>query len=131
MLDRAVFTGQLVGSGKQAAFACADLFVLPSYSEGFSMAVLEALAAGLPVVVSEPCNFPEVAACEAGFVVQAADAAVAAAIGALLSDDDLRTRMGRNGRALVAERYAWPAIAEAFADFYRTLAQKARGRSPG
>ena len=125
-LDRAVFTGQLVGAAKRAAFACAELFVLPSYSEGFSMVVLEALAAGLPVVISEPCNFPEVAQCEAGFVVPAADPAVAAAVGALLSDDDLRARMGRNGRALVADRYTWPAIAEGFAELYRKLVRKTR-----
>ena len=126
VLDRAVFTGQLVGSDKQAAFACADLFVLPSYVEAFSIAVLEALAAGLPVVLSERANFPELAERGAGFVVQPGDAAVTTAIGALLSDDHLRARMGRNGRALVAERYTWPAIAEAFADLYGTLVQGAR-----
>ncbi len=127
VLDRVVFTGHLAGAGKQAAFACADLFVLPSYSEGFSMAALEALAAGLPVVLSEPCNFPEVAECGAGFVVPTADAAVTAAVGALLSDEHLRARMGRNGRALVEERYTWPTIAESFARLYRTLAQEEQG----
>ena len=122
--DRAVFAGQLTGSDKQAALDCSSLFVLSSHSEGFSMAVLEAMAAGLPVVISDQCSFPEVAECEAGFVVEVAEASVADAIGALLADADLRTRMGGNGSALVAERYAWPTIARSFADLYLDLISK-------
>lgn len=124
VLDRATFTGLLTGSDRLAAFSCADLFVLPSYSEGFSNAVVEALAAGLPVVISEQCNFPEVAEAEAGFVVPAEEAPVAGAIRELLSDAGLRERMGRNGRRLIVERYTWPAIAGSMADLYRTLIGK-------
>ena len=119
VLDRAVFTGMLTGGDRLAAFACADVFVLTSYAEGFSHAVLEALAAGLPVVISEQCNFPEVAEANAGFVVPTEEAPVAEAISALLSDGT--RHVGRNGRRLVMERYTWPAIAESTADFYRTL----------
>ena len=111
VLDRAVFTGLLTGNDKAAALACADLFVLPSHSEGFSHAILEAMAAGLPVVISEQCHFSEVAECDAGFVVENSEASVADAVGALLSDDDLRARMGCNGRELVTSRYTWDAIA--------------------
>lgn len=119
VLDRAVFTGMLTGGDRLAAFACADVFVLTSYAEGFSHAVLEALAAGLPVVISEQCNFPEVAEANAGFVVPTEEAPVAEAIGAVLSDGTRHA--ARNGRRLVTERYTWPAIAESMADFYRTL----------
>ena len=121
VLERVVFTGMLTADDKLAAFAVADLFVLPSYSEGFSVAVLEALAAGLPVVISEACNFPEVAEIEAGFVVPAEDAAVAGAIRSLLADEPLRTRMGANGRRLIEKCYTWPAIAETVASRYRML----------
>ena len=121
VLDRVTFTGMLTGGDRIAAFSCADLFVLPSYSEGFSNAVIEALAAGLPVIISEQCNFPEAARAEAGFVVPAEDAAVAGAIRALLSNTDLRERMGRNGRRLILEHYTWPAIAASMSEFYRTL----------
>ena len=121
VLDRVTFTGLLAGNDKLAAFSCADLFVLPSYSEGFSNAVIEALAAGLPVVISEQCNFPEVAEAEAGFVVPTEDASVSSAVRELLADAGLRERMGRNGRRLIMERYTWPAIAESMADLYRTL----------
>ena len=121
VLDRVAFAGMLSGSDKIAAFSCADLFVLSSYSEGFSNAVIEALAAGLPVVISEQCNFPEVTEAEAGFVVPAEDASVASAIRVLLSSTDLRERMGRNGRQLILEHYTWPAIAATMAEFYRKL----------
>ena len=121
VIDRTIFTGMLTGKDKLAALSSADMFVLPSYSEGFSIAVLEAMAARLPVVISEGCNFPEVAENGAGFVVEANDKPVAEAISALLSDSGLRVRMGENGRKLVAERYTWQATAFKIADLYRTL----------
>ena len=121
VLDRAVFTGMLTGEDKLAALSSADVFTLPSYSEGFSIAILEAMAARLPVVITEGCNFPEAAEHGAGFVVEPRETAVAEAIGALLSDDDLRARMGENGGNLVAERYTWQATASTIADLYGSL----------
>ena len=121
VLDRVVFTGLLTGNDKAAVLACADIFVLPSHSEGFSHAVLEALAAGLPVVISEQCHFSEVAEHDAGFVVKTSAASVADAIGALLSDDELRVRMGRNGRELVTARYTWDAIAQSVIDMVHNI----------
>lgn len=116
---RAVFTGMLTGRDKAAAFACSDLFVLSSHSEGFSISVLEAMRSGLPVVVSEQCHFPEVAEYGAGFAVELSAEAVGDAMAALLWDDDRRRRMGQNGRAMVRERYTWAAIAESMAGFYK------------
>lgn len=121
VLERAVFTGLLTDDHKQAAFRCADLFVLPSYSEGFSNTVLEALGASLPVVISDGCNFPEVAEHGAGFVVPSNDTAVCEAIGKLLSDGGLRARMGRNGRKLVTERYRWQSSAASMMECYRSM----------
>ena len=117
----AVFTGLLTGKDKLAALACADMFVLPSRSEGFSMAILEALMAGLPVVISRQCNFPEVSERDAGFVVEPNDAAVTGAISTLLSDDQLRTRMGCNARNLVREKYTWDVVAASMAGLYQRL----------
>lgn len=125
--DRATFTGALAGDDKLAALACADVFVLPSYAEGFSNAVLEALAAGLPVVISERCNFPEVAECAAGFIVRNDVGEIGAAVSTLLEDEHLREESGRNGRRLVEERYGWPTIAKAFADLYASIRSPASG----
>lgn len=55
------FTGSVSGDEKHAVLASADAFVLPSYSEGFSVAILEALACRLPVLATHPCNFPDLA----------------------------------------------------------------------
>ena len=124
VLERAVFTGTLTGEHKRAAFQCADLFVMPSYSEAFSNAVLEALGASLPVVISDRCNFPEVAEHGAGFVVPSNDVAVCEAMGSLLSDSSMGDRMGRNGRKLVTERYTWKAAAASMVDCYRSLLRR-------
>ena len=53
------FTGMLTGEIKYAALAAANIYVAPSYSEGFSMSVLEGMASGLPCVITTGCNFPE------------------------------------------------------------------------
>ena len=121
VLGRTTFTGALAGEDKLSAFACADVFVLPSRAEGFSNAVLEALAAGLPVVVSEHCNFPEVAEGGAGTVVPNDAAAIGEAIGWFLSEDRRRREAGAQGRRMVNERYGWPRVAAAFADLYRSV----------
>lgn len=126
--DRVVFTGTIDGPAKAAAFAAADVFVLPSYSEGFSSAVLEALAAGVPAVISENCSFPQVAERSAGFVVPVCEEAIAERIDTLLSDGELRKAMGKKGKALVRE-YSWPSLAARMADRYLAVVDKHRTAS--
>ena len=128
--ERTAVAGFLTGKRKSAALACADVFVLSSYSEGFSNAVVEALAAGLPVVISDKCNFPEVERARAGYVVPAKPAAVAEAVAAILGDADLARRMGENARRLIEENYQWSAIAARMAQRYREL-RDARAAKPG
>ena len=123
-LDSAVFSGLLTGRDKQAALQRADIFVLPSYSEGFPNAVLEAMAAGLPVVLSEQCNMPEVAREGAGFVVPTDEAAVSGAVITLLENPDLRLRMGDKARSLATQRYTWDIAAEAMKCRYAALIDK-------
>ena len=118
---RAIFTGVLEGAAKRAALAAADVLVLPSYTEGFSNAILEAMAASLPVVISRQCHFPDVASAGAGHVVATEPAPIASAIESLLRNPAGRCEMGRKGRALVAERYRWDGMAAAMGDWYRRL----------
>lgn len=126
--NRVVFTGPIYGPAKAAAFAIADIFVLPSYSEGLSISVLEALAAGVPVVISEGCCFPEVAEQSAGLVVRVDEQVLAGAMDALLSDRELREAMGEKGRVL-ARQYEWPRLAAQMADRYRAVVdQRKTGR---
>ena len=71
-----VFTGMLGEEMKWGALAAADFFILPSYSEGFSVAILEALALSLPVIISPQCNFPDVAEANCGVIANPDVAAI-------------------------------------------------------
>ncbi len=64
-----LLTGFVDGDVKKSLFDASTCFVMPSLSEGFSMAILEAMAAGLPILYTEKCNFPELAANGAGWEV--------------------------------------------------------------
>ncbi len=103
--------------------AAADAFVMPSEREGLSLAVLEAMGRGLPVVVSDGAGNPE-AVGDAGIVFPLDDApALAAALGRLAADPDLRSRLGAEGRERVRAHFLierW--LREMQAEFYRALA---------
>jgi poly(glycerol-phosphate) alpha-glucosyltransferase len=103
--DRCEFLGDVRGPRKEEALAAADVFVLPSYSEGLPVAVLEAMAAGLPVVITPGCNLPEVAEAGAGLIAQAEPSAMAEAMGVLLEKEELRKKMGNCARLLVEQKY--------------------------
>jgi glycosyltransferase involved in cell wall biosynthesis len=119
-LDESVtFAGALFDSQKESALAAAELFVLPSRSEGQSVALLEAMAAGLPVVVTPPANYPDVEIAEAGLVSRLDPASLAAAIGALLSDSDRAAKMGLAGQYLVRQHFTWPTVAAAVYAMYQ------------
>jgi glycosyltransferase involved in cell wall biosynthesis len=86
-----------------------DVFAMPSTYEGFGVAALEAAAMEVPVVASRIHGIPDVVMDgETGLLVPARDRrALAAALERLVSDPDLRRRLGRAGRAFVAEHYSW------------------------
>ena len=77
---RIFFPGMVSGDEKLDLLARADIFCLPSEAEGFSLAVLEALASSTAVVLSPGCHFPEVKAAGAGEIVAAEPEALAAAL---------------------------------------------------
>ncbi len=118
LAGRVIFPGMITGDDKADVLDRADLFCLPSSGEGFSVAVLEALAAGTPVLLSPHCNFPEVEPAGAGLVVAVDASAVAEGMATLLADPERLQRMGAAGKALVAERYSWDVIVDRLVDFY-------------
>lgn len=118
---RVTFTGMLTGELKLSALAAAAVFALPSRSEGFSMAVLEALAAGCPVVITEACNFAAVAAERAGLVIKGGAEELRAALGELLGDEQLRGEMGDRGRRMVSREYHWPVLAGQLSGVYSDI----------
>lgn len=127
--DSVFLLGPQFGQAKDAWLRRADAFVLTSHSEGFPMAVLEAMAYRLPVLLSPTCNFPQ-AAREQAAIETAVDAdAIADALRRLyeLSDVD-RAAMGTRGFELIARDYTWPRIAEKMIDVYSWLL--GRGERP-
>ena len=113
-------TGMLRGADKAAAFAGADFFVLPSYSENFAIAAAEAMAYGLPVIVSDQVNIhPDITASGAGMVVDCSVASLTRAINDMAQAD--RPAMGRRARILVEEKYSWPAVGRALEHLYATI----------
>jgi glycosyltransferase involved in cell wall biosynthesis len=110
--ERVEFAGPVYGAAKNELLARATLFVLLSTSENFGNAVLEALAMETPVVLSKDVGLAE--------EIVRADAGIVGLEGAaaLLADPARRALMGRNGRALVESRFAWPRVAQEMEDVY-------------
>jgi phosphatidyl-myo-inositol alpha-mannosyltransferase len=102
--------------------AAADVLVAPSLGgESFGVVLLEAMAAGLPVVASDIPGYRDVLPPEAGRLVATGDAtALAAALTELLADAELRHRVGEAGRRAAAA-YAWPRIAARVLEVYERV----------
>lgn len=124
---RVVFAGMLQGDIKADVLARADLFALPSIGEGFSMAVLEALASGTAVMLSPGCHFPEAAASGAGVIVDNVPQMLASTLERLVAAPSVLKDMGAAGRRLVAERYSWDRVADRLVEVYYRGAELLHG----
>lgn len=106
--NNVTFTGILDLNGKIEAFVDSDVFVLPSYTENFGMSVLEAMACGCPVVISNKVNiWRNVLEAEAGFVTSCDSREVAKAIYRIVQNPELGRKLGQSGRNLVFRKYGW------------------------
>lgn len=119
---RVIFTGMLRGAERVEALADADLFALPSYHENFGIAVVEALAAGTPVVVSDQVQIHhEITQAGVGGVTPTQVAPLAAELHRWLSDGELRHRAAKGSPPFVWSRYNWKDIARRWVGHYNTL----------
>jgi glycosyltransferase involved in cell wall biosynthesis len=122
VLDATTFTGMLLGEKKAALLQRASLFLLPSYSENFGLAIVEAMAAGLPVVISDRVNiWREIAAARAGVAVTPEAEQVATAALALLGDPAAARDMGERGRRLASERFSWRTTGDRLVQLYEEI----------
>jgi len=111
LADRVMFTGMVQGEAKIRLLHSADLFVLPSFSEGFPMSVLEALACGVPVVATRESNVGEVLSSGGGWECDAEAESLTRMLGqALQAGESERRDRGRAGRRRVEQHYGWPAV---------------------
>lgn len=116
------FTGLLTGEDKLWALHMAHMLVLPSYSENFGMAVLEALCCGKPVVVTDRVNLaPDILKYQAGLVTRCETEQIAEAIAHLLDHPDEAAAMGHGGKQLVEEHFTWDMVADQMLDVYRAV----------
>ena len=117
--DSITFTGMLRDDAKWSALAAAECFVLPSFSEGLSVAVLEAMALGLPVIVTDACNMPEVEQAGAGWQVRPRAAELARALLELLAHSaEENNIIGGRAVQLVQSRYTWATVADQMSELY-------------
>ena len=117
--DQFIFTGALNDDEKWEAYARADLFVLPTYSENFGIVVAEALWAGVPVITTKGTPWKELEDRKCGWWIDIGVDHLADALkDAMLLDDAQRHQMGARGRLLVQEKYTWGAVVKAMLKGY-------------
>jgi len=122
MEDLVRFVGPLYGQDKRDAFAAAELFVLPSHSEGAPMVILEALGAGTPVLTTNASPWEDLLTHDCGWLTEISEPSLAEGLKSALSASQATlASMGRRGKTLVAERYTWPRVAESTIMLYRWL----------
>ncbi len=122
--DKIIFAGWLEGVAKASALQNASLFALPSRQENFAIAAAEALACGVPVLVSEHVNLaPEIARAGVGWVASLDPADFSRALAEALSDGEERERRGAAGR-LYGESLSWAKSAEELRKLYSRIASR-------
>lgn len=120
LVDRVRIVGPVYGAEKMSAMCGAHCFCLPSRQEGFSVAILEAMACGVPVVISKECHFPEVAAAHAGEVVKLEPKDICDAMLRIVTDTELQKRASVAARDLALFRYDWMVIARDVVEGYKS-----------
>jgi glycosyltransferase involved in cell wall biosynthesis len=119
--DRVTFAGGLPDEEFARLLASAEVAVIPSMYEGFSLPAVEHMASGTPLIASRAGALPEVTGDAALLVTPGDSEELAAALRRLLDDAALREALADLGLRRVGERYAWPAVATATAGLYRQV----------
>jgi glycosyltransferase involved in cell wall biosynthesis len=120
--DQVVFTGMLHGPDKLAALAAADVWALASHTENFGLAVMEALAAGVPTLISPAVNLAgEIERAGAGVVSRTDPEVFAGALGYLLENEGRRGHYSERGREF-ARGFDWKAVTPRIVQMYEQVA---------
>lgn len=120
--EQATISGFVSGDLKAQILSASDAFVLPSYYENFGIAVAEAMAAKLPVVISDQVHiWPAIAQSRSGWIVPTEVDALVAALTEALSSGEERRQRGENAQQCAKENYSWDAIAQRMVAIYHQL----------
>jgi glycosyltransferase involved in cell wall biosynthesis len=126
--DRVIFTGMLTGIDRIAVLSDATLFSAPSYHENFGVSVIEALAAGTPVVISDHVHIhPDITKARVGGVVPLSVDALAVELDQWLADSTLRKEAAARTRPFVWQQYDWSKIASRWKNHYDRIAHAREG----
>jgi glycosyltransferase involved in cell wall biosynthesis len=117
--DRVLFVGGLYGEDKLAAYVDADVYALTSSNEAFGVTILEAMACGTPVVVSDDCGIADIINTHAGLVSPHKKEPLAQALRTLIVDEKLKRRFSQSGKILVQEHFSWTNIAKQMEQAYQ------------
>lgn len=127
--DKVFFVDHLGPEEVKQAYVDADVFVLPSYTENFGMTVVEAMACGCPVVISDQVNiWREIQQERAGLVVTLHPLELAEAVCHVLAHKEEAKAMGARGRKAAEIRYAWHRIVDQLTQIYRGLIEEAASK---
>lgn len=122
MGDSVIFLGPQFGEAKQASYHYADAFILPSFSEGLPMVILEAWSHSLPVIMTSECNIPEGFENHAAIKIMPEAEDINRGLLELMtmSEDDLKS-MGLRGRKLVERQFSWSKVAAEMSTVYNWM----------
>jgi poly(glycerol-phosphate) alpha-glucosyltransferase len=121
--DDVEFIGPVFGEEKETIFRLASAFILPSFSEGMPLAVLEAWSYGLPVFMTAACNLPKGFEVGAAFEVGVSPGTITPVLTSVLTDTSVLEAAGRKGRALVERDHVWSVIARDMRAAYTGVSQ--------
>jgi len=122
LTDRIAWLGELESADLNAAYQQADIFVLPSFHEGYGMVLAEALARGLPIVSTTAGAIPDTVPAAAGLLVPPGDeTALAEALARVIDEPDWRERLAAGARAARQTLPDWPAVSAQFAGVLETV----------
>ena len=114
-----IFLGPQFGAGKAACYANCDAFILPSFSEGVPLVILEAWAYGKPVLMTPECNLPIAFDCGAALRIEPNVPSIGRGLCDLFqAQEPALSALGANGLQLARQRFSWPSLAKEMTELY-------------
>lgn len=121
------FCGPLTGQAKIEAYSDADVFVVPSRQENMSIVAVEACALGIPVVITNTCDFDDIENKGAGKVVPVDPQQIIQAVLHILMNEPVRTDMSEKAVEMVREYYTWERLGERLESILLKLVDRKKG----